>query len=60
MLHIFNNINLFKPYNTTLYSSIDPRLFLRILNLYILGISKSSFEYISLNPRSNIEDYFKS
>lgn len=59
LLHIFNNINLFKPYNSTLYSAIDPRLFLRILNLYILGISKLSLEFIEGEYRVSFDDYFK-
>lgn len=59
MLHIFNTMEIFKPYNTTLYSSIDPRLFLKILNLYVLGFSKSFSDFINTDFRFNSEAYFK-
>jgi len=59
MLHIFNTINLFRPYNTLLYSTIDPRLFLKILNLYVLGFSRVFSDFINLDFRFNIEYYFR-
>jgi proton translocating ATP synthase F1 alpha subunit len=58
-LNMFCNVNIFKPYNTCLFSMIDPKLFLRIMNLYWTGYSKSFFSFIDTDYRLAQNLYFQ-
>lgn len=58
-LNMFCNVNIFKPYNTCLFSMIDPKLFLRIMNLYWTGYSKSFFSFINTDYRLSQNLYFQ-
>lgn len=57
-LNLFLTLSIFKPYNFFLISDINPRLFLRILNLYILGNSRFFRNYVKLNFRYNKNLYY--
>lgn len=57
-LFIFENLDIFKPFNTTLYAAIDPKVCLKILNLYVLGYSKTFNTFISKDFRSTSNAYF--
>jgi F-type H+-transporting ATPase subunit alpha len=59
LLHFFKRSLVFKPYNSLLYSYITPQIFLKILNLYIMGLSEGFSDYISLDLRYNVNTYFK-
>lgn len=57
-LFIFENLDIFKPFNTTLYAAIDPKVCLKILNLYVLGYSKTFNNFILKDFRSTSKAYF--
>jgi len=59
LLNLFLNLPIFKPYHFFLSSDIQPRLFLRILNLFVLGSSRSLKTYAKSNFRYNINLYYK-
>jgi len=59
MLNIFNNVNLFKPYHTTLYSSINPLVFLKTLNLYLFCLSNLDKKiFVNQNYTLDFKNYF--
>jgi len=58
MLNIFTIINFFKPYHSTLYSQVDPILFFKILNSYLIGLS-NNFNVLANSFRKNLSLYFK-
>jgi F-type H+-transporting ATPase subunit alpha len=59
MLGLFKHINFFKPYNTFLASAINPQIFLKIINLYIMGFSNAFVDNINDSFRFNVDIYFK-
>jgi F-type H+-transporting ATPase subunit alpha len=59
MLGLFKHINFFKPYNTFLISAVNPQIFLKIINLYIMGFSNTFVDNLNDSFRFNIDTYFK-
>jgi len=57
-LRAFNEIKILKPYHTFLLSAFDPKLFLRLVNLTLLGHAGMFSDYISNEYRSEKFFYF--
>jgi len=60
LLLIFKNINLFRPYNTFLIISslLNPKIFLKVINLMMVFLAKSARKSIKKNIRYNVNYYF--